>query len=54
MGPVPRLIAHHTSPLSLAVEGLILLAVVGFLGWIWLRERRHRTDASRRVPPMRD
>ncbi len=54
MGPVPRLIAHHTSPLSLAVEGLILVAVLAFFGWVWLRERRRRVDASRRIPPMRE
>jgi hypothetical protein len=54
MGVVPRLIAHHTSPLSLAVEGVILLAVVAFFGWIWLRERRRRIDTSRRIPPMRE
>jgi hypothetical protein len=54
MGVVPRLIAHHTSPLSLAVEGLILLVVIGFFGWIWLRERRRRIDPSRRIPEMRD
>jgi hypothetical protein len=40
--------------LSLTLEGLILLVVVGFLGWIWLRERRRRTDTSRRIPPMRE
>jgi len=48
------LIAHHTSSLSLAVEGAILLALVAFFGWIWLRERRRRVDRTRRVPEMRD
>lgn len=54
MGPVPRLIAHHTSGLAFAVEAAILLALVLFFGWIWLRERRRRVDRSRRVPEMRD
>jgi len=40
--------------LSLAVEGAILLALVGFFGWLWLRERRRRVDRTRRVPEMRD
>jgi hypothetical protein len=54
MGPVPRLIAHHTTPLALGVEGVILLVVVLFFGWVWLRERRRRVDTSRRIPPMRE
>ena len=54
MGSLAELIAHHTSPLSLAVEGAILLALVVFFGWIWLRERRRRIDDTRRVPEMRD
>jgi len=39
---------------SLAVEGAILLALVAFFAWIWLRERRRRVDRTRRVPEMRD
>lgn len=54
MGPVPRLIAHHPGGLTFVVEALILLALVSFFGWIWLRERRRRVDRSRRVPEMRD
>lgn len=54
MGALAGLIAHHTSPLSFAVEGAILLGLVIFFGWIWLRERRRRTDSARRVPEMRD
>jgi hypothetical protein len=54
VGAVAGLIAHHTSALSLAVEGSILLALVAFFGWIWLRGRRRRTDGTRRVPEMRD
>jgi hypothetical protein len=48
------LIAHHTSPLSLAQEGAILLALGVLFGVIWLRERRRRVDRTRRVPDMRD
>jgi hypothetical protein len=47
-------IAHHASGAALVIEGLILLALVGFFGWIWLRERRRRLDGSRRVPEMRE
>ena len=36
------------------VEAAILLAIVAFFGWIWIRERRRRVDHSRRVPEMRD
>jgi len=54
VGAVAGLIAHHTSPVSLAVEGAILLAIVAFFGFIWLRERRGRVDRTRRVPEMRD
>ena len=54
MGALPRLIAHHPSGLGLAIEGLVLAALVVFFGWIWLRERRRRLDGSRRVPEMRD
>lgn len=54
MGAVAGLIAHHTTALSLAIEGAILLALVAFFGWIWLRERRRRTDGTRRVPEMRE
>jgi len=39
---------------SLAVGGAILLAIVAFFGFIWLRERRGRVDRTRRVPEMRD
>jgi len=54
VGPVPRLIAHHPSGLTFAIEATILLALVVFFGWIWLRERRRRVDRSRRTPEMRD
>jgi len=54
VGPVARLIAHHPSLPMLLVEGAILLGLVAFFGWIWLRERRRRVDRSRRVPEMRD
>jgi hypothetical protein len=54
VGPLPRLIAHHTSGVGLGVEAAILAVVVIFLGGIWLRERRRRIDRSRRVPEMRD
>jgi uncharacterized membrane protein len=54
MGALPRLIAHHPSGPALVIEGLVLAALVVFFGWIWMRERRRRLDASRRVPEMRD
>jgi sensor c-di-GMP phosphodiesterase-like protein len=54
VGPVPRLIAHHTSELAFAVEAAILCALVAFFGWVWLRERRRRVNRRRRVPEMRD
>jgi hypothetical protein len=54
VGAVARLIAHHPSGLALAVEGAILVGLVGFFGWIWVRERRRRTGGARRVPEMRD
>jgi hypothetical protein len=54
VGPLPRLIAHHPSGLTFAVEAVILLGLVAFFGWIWLRERRRRVDRSRRVPEMCD
>jgi hypothetical protein len=54
MGALPRLIAHHVSGVGLAIEALILVALVAFFGWIWLRERRRRIDRSRRVPEMRE
>jgi len=47
-------IAHHPTGVSVVVEGVILLALVVFFGWIWLRERRRRLDGSRHVPEMRD
>ncbi len=54
MGPVPRLIGHHTSGAGLVVEAVILVLLLAFFGGIWLRERRRRIDRSRRVPEMRD
>ena len=54
VGALPRLIAHHTSGVGLAVEAAILAVVVVVFGGIWLRERRRRIDRSRRVPEMRD
>jgi hypothetical protein len=54
MGALPRLIGHHPSGPALVIEGLVLAALVVFFGWIWVRERRRRLDASRRVPEMRD
>ena len=48
------MIAHHQTGVGLVVEALILAALVAFFGWIWVRERRRRLDASRRVPEMRD
>ncbi|HET9286464.1 MAG TPA: hypothetical protein VFO26_02795 [Gaiella sp.] len=54
MGALARLIAHHPSGLTLAVEAAILLALVALFGWIWLRERRRRVDRSRRIPEMRE
>ena len=53
MGPLPRLIAHHTSGVGLVVEAAILAVAVIVFGGIWLRERRRRIDRSRRVPEMR-
>jgi hypothetical protein len=51
---VPRLVAHHLDPATLAVEGVILaMLVVGF-GAIWLRERRRRVDRSRSVAELRE
>jgi uncharacterized membrane protein len=54
VGALPRLIAHHASGTGLVIEGLVLAALVVFFGWMWLRERRRRLDATRRVPEMRD
>lgn len=54
MGAFPRLIGHHVSGPTFAIEAAILVALVVFFGWIWLRERRRRVDRSRRVPEMRD
>jgi hypothetical protein len=54
VGAVAGLIAHHATVLSLAIEGAILVGLVVFIGSIWLRERRRRTDSTRRVPEMRD
>ena len=54
MGPLPRLIAHHASDAGLVLEAGVLVAVIAFFGWIWLRERRRRLDRSRRVPEMRE
>ncbi|HEX3290879.1 MAG TPA: hypothetical protein VHR46_05750 [Gaiella sp.] len=54
MGALPRLIAHHASGAGLVIEGLVLAALVIFFGWIWLRERRRRLGATRRVPEMRE
>ena len=49
-----RVIAHHPSGLSLAIElGVLAVLVVGF-GGLWLRERRRRLDRTRRVPEMRE
>jgi uncharacterized membrane protein len=47
-------IAHHASGSGLVIEALVLVALVLFFGWIWLRERRRRLDGSRRVPEMRE
>jgi len=54
MGALSGLIAHHATGAGLVVEAVIVLALVVFFGWIWLRERRRRLDGSRRVPEMRD
>jgi len=54
VGPLARLIAHHTSVAGVVVELVILAALVGLFGSIWLRERRRRIDRTRRVPEMRD
>lgn len=54
MGALPRLIGHHFDPVTLAVEGAILAALVLLFGTMWLRERRRRVDRSRRVPDLRD
>jgi hypothetical protein len=40
--------------MSLAVEAAIVVGLVAFFGWIWVRERRRRVDRTRRVPEMRD
>ncbi len=50
----PRLIGHHLDPVTLVVEGLILLALVVGFGSIWLRERRRRVNRNRRIPELRD
>lgn len=54
MGALPGLIGHHLDPVTLAVEGAILVLLVLGFGAIWLRERRRRVDRSRRVPDLRD
>ena len=54
MGALARLIAHHPGGQTLVVElGVALLLVLVF-GAIWLRERRRRTNRTRRVAEMRD
>jgi hypothetical protein len=50
----PGLVGHHLDPVTLAVEGVILLALVVGFGSIWLRERRRRVNRNRRVPELRD
>jgi uncharacterized membrane protein len=54
VGALSRLIAHHASGAGLVIEGFVLVALVIFFGWIWLRERRRRLDGSRGVTDMRD
>ena len=51
---IPRLVAHHLDPATLAVEGVILAVLVVGFGAIWLRERRRRVDRSRGVPKLRE
>ena len=50
----PGLVGHHLDPVTLAVEGVILLALVVGFGSIWLRERRRRVNRERRIPELRD
>jgi hypothetical protein len=51
---VPRVVGHHLDPVTLVVEGVILVVLVLGFGAIWLRERRRRVDRSRRIPELRD
>jgi hypothetical protein len=54
VGALPRLVAHHPTGLTLAVEAAVVVLLVVVFGGIWLRERRRRVDRTRRVPEMRD
>jgi hypothetical protein len=54
VGALARLIAHHASGTTLAVEAAVLVALVALFASIWLRERRRRTDRRRRIPEMRE
>jgi hypothetical protein len=49
-----RVVGHHLDPLTLTIEGVILVLVVVGLGAIWMRERRRRVNPDRRVPELRD
>jgi hypothetical protein len=54
VGALPRLVAHHPTGLTLAIELAVVVLLVAVFGGIWLRERRRRLDRTRRVPEMRD
>jgi hypothetical protein len=54
VGALPRLIAHHPDALTLAIEGVVVLALILLFGGIWLRERRRRTHRSRPPASMRE
>jgi len=50
------IVAHHLTPISLAVELSIVVGLIALFGSIWLRERRRRlrrggTAVMREEPP---
>ncbi|MGL6280715.1 MAG: hypothetical protein ACRC50_14315 [Gaiella sp.] len=58
MGALERMIGHHFSGTSLAIELVILGVVLAGGCWLVLRERRRRrsraADPTRPTAPMRD
>jgi hypothetical protein len=54
VGALPRVVAHHPTGLTLAIELALVVLLVVLFGGIWVRERRRRLDRTRRVPEMRD
>jgi hypothetical protein len=50
------IVAHHLSPVSIAVELVVVVGLLALFGSIWLKERRRRlrrggTAVMRDAPP---